>query len=578
MALMALLAVVVMAFAYVLVSRLNAASQFVAIDREHNAKALNQAKQALIGWMAINAAGTDPNPGRLPCPEAPADFNTANEGRAAPNCTLPAVGRLPWRTLGLEKLVDANAEPLWYVVSPGWALPSSTSTLTINSESQGQLSVDGAANDAVALVIAPGPAIAMQACGGSAALVQTRPTSAPPNLRNYLECDNATSPADATFVTASAGNTFNDQVLPVRAADLIPALEAAVADRMQREIAPALRGVYASAPWGTSSTNPMYPFATPFADPGVSNNYQGDDGRYQGLLPFTCSATGCAPDARYSTTFVRWNDHPANKPTISIDGAISDSWACNFPDPSTVRCTGTYMALGTVTLRMSVRALNVAMALRQFDTSKITIEYGFGSCTTSAPGSSTASAVFQPSGQAELTLQGTSPGLVGPPPLTVSFCMTADIGLLSDHPLLDKDHAITGWFVRNEWYRLVYYAAAKENTADWSAAQDCATGTNCLQFNNTRNIRVLLVLAGRRLDTQNRSTAAERNKPLNYVEYENGDLDTIYEQRPIRMSRVPMSPINAPSNDRVVLVDWDTPPVVPSQAVLLAPLRIATLP
>ncbi|MDH5212138.1 MAG: hypothetical protein OEW96_10765, partial [Betaproteobacteria bacterium] len=159
MALLAFLAIAVMVFAYVLTSRLNAASQFVGIDRDHNAKVLSQAKQALIGWLAMNAAGTDSDPGRLPCPEAPGDFNTVNEGRAAGNCTLPAVGRLPWRTLGLDKLVDAAGEPLWYVVSPGWALPCGTCNTVINADSIGQLALDGVPNAAVALIIAPGPAL-----------------------------------------------------------------------------------------------------------------------------------------------------------------------------------------------------------------------------------------------------------------------------------------------------------------------------------------------------------------------------------------------------------------------------------
>jgi hypothetical protein len=209
-----LLAVVVMAFAYVVTSRLNAANQRTALDRGHNAKVLNQAKQALIGWVAMNAAGTDQNPGRLPCPEAPGSFgNPSLEGTAAGNCTLPAVGRLPWRTLGLDKLVDAAGEPLWYAVSPGWALPNSTATLTINSDSSGQLSLDG--GEAVALVIAPGPALVAQAGTGCAAWTQSRPAAGPPDLRNYLECENATLPADASFVASRPGQTFNDQVLRI---------------------------------------------------------------------------------------------------------------------------------------------------------------------------------------------------------------------------------------------------------------------------------------------------------------------------------------------------------------------------
>ncbi len=109
MALLGLLAVAVMVFAYVLTSRLNAASRFVGIDREHNAKVLSRAKQALIGYMAQQAALAGENdPGHLPCPEAPGNFGTANEGIEASFCAAPAVGRLPWRTLGLDKLVDVD--------------------------------------------------------------------------------------------------------------------------------------------------------------------------------------------------------------------------------------------------------------------------------------------------------------------------------------------------------------------------------------------------------------------------------------------------------------------------------------
>ncbi|MDX1376011.1 MAG: hypothetical protein R3357_10635, partial [Burkholderiales bacterium] len=97
----------------------NAASRD-ALSRQDNARVLAEAKYALAGWMIRQAveAGEN-NPGRLPCPEAAGYIGTANEGIAAGNCTLPAVGRLPWRTLGLPKLRDASGEPLWYVVSPG---------------------------------------------------------------------------------------------------------------------------------------------------------------------------------------------------------------------------------------------------------------------------------------------------------------------------------------------------------------------------------------------------------------------------------------------------------------------------
>src|SRR5688572_3830640 len=139
-------------------------------SREHNARVLSLAKQALIGYVAHRVnypanplAQREAHPGRLPCPEADANIGTASAGEAASFCTLPAVGRLPWRTLGIDQLRDASGEPLWYVVSEGWTLPSSApGALVLNSNSRGQLTVDGQANAAAALLIAPGPALSVQ--------------------------------------------------------------------------------------------------------------------------------------------------------------------------------------------------------------------------------------------------------------------------------------------------------------------------------------------------------------------------------------------------------------------------------
>jgi hypothetical protein len=54
---------------------------------------------------------------------------------------------------------------------------------------------------------------------------------------------------------------------------------------------------------------------------------------------------------------------------------------------------------------------------------------------------------------------------------------------------------------------------------------------------------------------------------MNYVEHQNGDNGTLFEQRLKRRGNVSMSPTTTPSypfygpwNDRVVLVDWISPP------------------
>ena len=108
---------------------------------------------------------------------------------------------MPWRTLGIDKIVDSAGEPLWYAVSPGWALaPPGTGTLVIHSESVGQLDVDGKANAAVALLFAPGPAFNAQAAPGCAARAQSR-SALPPDKVTCVPSDSAmlrTSPASVT--------------------------------------------------------------------------------------------------------------------------------------------------------------------------------------------------------------------------------------------------------------------------------------------------------------------------------------------------------------------------------------------
>jgi hypothetical protein len=588
-ALLGLLAVAVMVFAYVLTSRLNAASMFVGIDRDHNAKVMARAKQALIGWMAINAAGTDVNPGRLPCPEAPGYFgDPAQEGIAAGSCTLPAVGRLPWRTLGLERLVDAAGEPLWYVVSPGWALPctsaptSLTCKTSINSDLQGQVPLGG--ENVVALIVAPGKAIVVASSGPCSGRSQIRPAAGPPDLRDYLECGNETG----AYVRSLPGQTFNDQLLGVSAADLIPALEAAIQQRMQREIAPALRNVYASwTTWGTSSGNPLFPFAARFDNPHPgSATYRGEDGRYHGLLPVTSSDPGCGADPRCSTTFVDFSTGSTPSVSISGFGALLVSTGCTISSTQ-ARCTGVYISVGTATLRMTnVRARHVAMALRTLTPSAMTAEYGLVPYTGgTAPGTS-ATGSFNTDGSVDLDLRAQVPGLgLG---INVFFRITVDLGVLADHPLLDPADATTGWFVRNQWFRSTYYATRLRSTADGISSLGCADTSDpnwgCLRFNNGSeyNIRALLVLAGASLS----NPAGRPNGVLaDYLEYQNCDLSggvcnpqTLYEQRPMRSSKVGVSSINAPFNDRIVLVDWRSS-LQSNQAYATTPeLRTVTLP
>ena len=76
-ALLAMLMVLALGASWYLVSRLNADSGVaIATRKVRNAEVLNRAKQALIGYVAAQAANSgEDNPGALPCPEAAGYFD-----------------------------------------------------------------------------------------------------------------------------------------------------------------------------------------------------------------------------------------------------------------------------------------------------------------------------------------------------------------------------------------------------------------------------------------------------------------------------------------------------------------------
>jgi hypothetical protein len=539
-ALLAMVAIVALGAAWSLASRLNEASaELAAARRAHNAQVLMKAKEALVGHVMLRAlaAGED-NPGKLPCPEA-AGFvgNPSNEGTAAGNCSLPKIGRLPWRTLGLDKLVDAHAEPLWYVVSPGWALPNSTATLTINSDSVGQLTVNGQANAAVALIIAPGPAIQVQASPGCAERTQTRsPPSPTINPLNYLECYNL---AAGAFATVGPASSFNDQVITITAADVLPAIEAAIAQRIEREIAPALKAVYADADatWGLSSAQPVFAFPAPFANP-ASSSFQGDPsscamGRCEGLLPVNRIAD-C--DAK-TQPCVAWAA-PLEASAALLSGIAEwiSAPSCGFIIGSTVvRCSGRYTALLPVQVGMGVRASNVTRGLRALDAGGINATYQLAGWN---PVPAPASGTIHSDGSATITATASFPA-----GSAIDFRIEMNIAMVVDHPLLDESTASsTGWFLRNRWHRVAYYAVAQGNTAAGVPAPLCIPTVNCLAVENLEPAgrqRALLILAGRPLG----GAARPSGELSSYLEL--GNASGSFERRAVGRA----------FNDRIVVVD-----------------------
>jgi hypothetical protein len=573
--LVGLLAMMALGACWWLVSALANPVNRTVSDRAHNAKVLAEAKAALIGWVAIQTM-TDNNPGRLPCPETPAQIGTLNEGLdpprvGFPNCSGapgPMVGRLPWKALGIDQLRDAAGEPLWYVVTTDWALQNSGATTTINSNSLGQVNLDGVVQSAVALIIAPGRPINVPASANCVARNQARPAPAPATLdvRNYLECQNA---AGAVFVTSGPVDSFNDQVLAVTTNDVLPVIEAVVADRFARNVAPLLRSAYSNSDAANPNPNwpaaPRLPFAAAFPSPLT---YKGVAARTQGMLPFTYGTDGaggaCNPaDSRCDATFVTWRTAPA--PTITAGGMVGGSQNCSAT-ASTITCSfrSTYAIWlpASATYMITHTANNVGFSLRQFDTTVAlgnTAAWAIASApnlpTLNADGSATISVTgtTNPAGGGNLILailEGLLCGLGGLGGLLfdcATHTVTVPIAIFADHPLiLDSAANPQQWFVRNGWHQVAYYAIAP--TMAPGAAGGCTSNSDCLRVTyhaNDFRQRGVIAISGRSLNAQARPPTAVAD----LLEDTNANGDTTFTLR------APPLVINRQFNDRIGVID-----------------------
>lgn len=535
--LIVMLAIIVMSAAWFTVRRLNAmSSDYTIANRNQNAAVLARAKQALMGYVAHQAAiSGENNPGAFPCPEAPGSFNSSagTDGRTqTPSCNMPAVGRFPWRTIGSEQFVDAAGEPLWYVIASGWSKPGplASDTTTINSNCNdptsgltcwnGQLTVDGVPNAAVALIIAPGAPITVPA-GACAAWAQTRPNAPPPDLRNYLECENATFPADASFVTTGPAGSFNDQVIKITAAEMLPLIEGAVADRLVHEIAPVWKGVYTNAAWGGAT---VLPFALSFANPTAAASYApGALRSTQGLLPLSFSETApnsgspcVVADPRCQPAFLAFTGG-----SVSGAGITSSNCTPGTVPPtnySRIDCTFRYMSSifappATVGFTLQATVANAGAALRQFNTA-VTM-------TNVDPAGRSASGTLNADGSATVQLVGTAPaappaGLLGDllcglgGMLGLLFdcyqqSISVPIFLLTDHSLVDVNDPSYGWFLRNRWHEVSYYAVAPGIAPAGGGA--CVDAVTCLRVTyhpSDGKQRGIIVIGGTKIGAQAR--------------------------------------------------------------------------
>ena len=198
-----------------------------------------QARDALVGWSVARSPIVGPpsaRPGELPCPDID------NSGTDAGGCAAGAIGRVPWRSLGIAEPKDGAGETLWYTIAGPFRNYSQNND-PITSDTLGNLTVylntsgTTLTNQAIAVIFAPGTILGMQDRSPTAtALCTTTATTIARNLcaANYLEATGGGNNAQTAgpFIQASSSPTFNDRLLILTNADLMPAVEQRVARDM----------------------------------------------------------------------------------------------------------------------------------------------------------------------------------------------------------------------------------------------------------------------------------------------------------------------------------------------------------
>ena len=583
-ALIALLALAALISAFLIASALNLTSAGNTNEREQRSmNALRQAKAALIAyaaneqWQKYKLEPNTVQPGALPCPDIVHTGAESEEGDS--DCVTPLtsslIGRLPYKTLGINDLRDASGEQLWYALSANFRKASGITV--INSDTQpcdtpacnpgeSHLTVTGIApaSNVVAVLFAPGEAI----------LGQTRssnPTDpAHNNPANYLE--NFSLNVDGihfTFTTAQPSDTFNDRVLVITQAELMAAVEPVVAARIERDVKPLLLTEYFSK-WG------VYPFAVPFAAPlPAQSAYLGASSQASGLLPVTNTATftwqnptvtqippgdgtpvvtsaPCSISSLTVTCTVNYQTGGGDRPDIKLEVFLTNTGLAFADKPSPVPA-----------------AENLAMLDGNGDTaSDQGSPYGPWSKLGSPPRVPTMTFVPQGSG-AVLTYTGrlqNAADMHHQAKITVPLPAPGYLPRLTNPSSTNPNIA---WFLSNQWYRQTFFAVSPDYLPGGGA--NCVSNPPCLTVKNLSapltNGQAILILAGRSLN----GTARPSANPKDYLEGENCNL-TVGKDLDVGPSTCTFWTTSSPKpNDNVYEHRAGVPTTINDRVVVVSP-------
>jgi hypothetical protein len=231
---------------------------------------------------------------RLPCPDRDGDgaADTAPNTGSCGTTRQPAIGLLPWKTLGLPPLRDADGECLWYAVSGDFKdAADPAATTPVNADTDGVITVrnengNSLATQLVAVVFAPGAKLRSQVRTDPTTLSADKPCATPSggaaaDVAGYLdsgEIDARAVPPTVAFqqltVAVDKQSLVNDRIAWVTADEF-----AVTATQRNAEV---LKQALITA---SAAVDQRMPFAA--AAPGEIC----EQNRYSGFLPRSCSYT-----------------------------------------------------------------------------------------------------------------------------------------------------------------------------------------------------------------------------------------------------------------------------------------------
>jgi hypothetical protein len=509
--------------------------------------ALAAAKAALIAYAVQDAN----RPGSLPCPDADYDGQSALADYGTPivGC-VSRLGWLPYQTLDMQEVRDASGARLWYAVSDNYRANSS---VALNSETIGGLSVDGGPTDIVAVILSPGAAhsdvLATDPDETQLWPGENEAHDASTDLVQFLEGINADG--DLNTYASSAAVSFNDRLMVITRAELMRAVEKRVAGELLGSLQ-AFR-----------DTQGVFPWPVPFTDPRIGiapeNDYTSDE--YLDDLNYRVTTEGLIPmhgavGEEFDTAFqVNWSNvtaadtflsDPSGMNTLTVANVTSGPLAgvlvpetngtCTWTTASAVDCAGTSdpIPLGLTTLFVPN---DVSSSTRTYFFITINFE---GTSEAAPPGGGSArtrivnSAVPQniSTGAFWFVFDQVVAGGVRYVSIAVLFPNAATTGTVSVSNInyyLDSATELPSWFVANNWHHLSYYTVAANYLGGGDS--DCVGSATCLSLEVdgptivATNVGIAVTAAGATVGVQDRGTGSA--DLADYFEDEDAEPDNL---------------------------------------------------